>query len=198
MQCVFTPKIPKKLIFPQIVTIVQGTLLTFIPKKVIFPSKCASISSTILTFLPNNPVRTIDIFLYQFVWQMSVMFFYVQMSPMHSLWLNVGRTSAEGVFVFFRISFGYLLETVKILLKIITYTFPLIKCRQDVGRGSFCFFSNFLWISLRNGKNFGKKYYINISPNVPSPFILPCLRIPVPSMNRKPVHVVTLQPNSYK
>ena len=47
------------------------------------------------------------------------------MSPMRALWLNVGRTSAEGVFVFFRISFGYLLDTVKILLKIITYTFPL-------------------------------------------------------------------------
>ena len=52
MQCVFTPKIPKKLIFPQIVTIVQGTLLTFIPKKVIFSSKCASILSTILIFCP--------------------------------------------------------------------------------------------------------------------------------------------------
>ena len=49
-------KIPKKLIFPQIATIIQGTLLTFLPKKVIFSSKCACISSTILTFLPNNPV----------------------------------------------------------------------------------------------------------------------------------------------
>ena len=35
--CVFTPKIPNKLIFPQIATIIQGTLLTFLPKKVIFP-----------------------------------------------------------------------------------------------------------------------------------------------------------------
>ena len=49
-------KFPKKLIFPQIATIIQGTLLTFLPKKVIFSSKCACISSTILTFLPNNPV----------------------------------------------------------------------------------------------------------------------------------------------
>ena len=39
----------------------------------------------------------------------------------------LGRTSAEGALVFFRISFGYLLETVKILLKIITYTFPLTR-----------------------------------------------------------------------
>ena len=38
IQCVFTPKIPKKLIFPQITTIIQGTLLRFLPKKVIFPS----------------------------------------------------------------------------------------------------------------------------------------------------------------
>ena len=34
IQGVFTPKIPKKLIFPQIETIIQGTLLTFQPKKV--------------------------------------------------------------------------------------------------------------------------------------------------------------------
>ena len=49
-------KIPKKLIFPQIVPIIHGTLLTFLPKIVIFSSKCECISSTILTFLPNNPV----------------------------------------------------------------------------------------------------------------------------------------------
>ena len=56
IQCGFTPKIPKKLIFPQISTIIQGTLLTFLPKKVIFSSKCACLSSTNLTFLNNNPV----------------------------------------------------------------------------------------------------------------------------------------------
>ena len=49
-------KIPKKLIFPQIATIIQGTLLTFLPKKLIFSSKCDCITSTILTFLPNNPL----------------------------------------------------------------------------------------------------------------------------------------------
>ena len=54
IQCVFTPIIPKKLIFPQIVPIKQGTSLTLSPKKMIFSSKCACISSTILTFLPNN------------------------------------------------------------------------------------------------------------------------------------------------
>ena len=36
IHCVFTPKIPKKLIFPQIETIIQGTLLTFLQKKVIY------------------------------------------------------------------------------------------------------------------------------------------------------------------
>ena len=36
IQCVFTPKILKKLIFPQIAPRIQGTLLTFLPKKVIF------------------------------------------------------------------------------------------------------------------------------------------------------------------
>ena len=56
LYCVFTPKTPKKLIFPQIATIILGILLTFRPKKVIFSSKCACISSTILTFLPNNPL----------------------------------------------------------------------------------------------------------------------------------------------
>ena len=56
IQCVFTPKTPKKLIFPQIATIIQGTLLTFLPKKVIISSKCAFKSSIILTFLPNKPV----------------------------------------------------------------------------------------------------------------------------------------------
>ena len=56
IQSVFTPKIPKKLIIPQIAHIIQGTLLTFLPKKVIFSSKCTCISSIILTFLPNNPV----------------------------------------------------------------------------------------------------------------------------------------------
>ena len=54
IHCVFTPKIPKKFIFPQIMPIVQGTLLTFLPKQVVFSSKCACISSTILTFLTNN------------------------------------------------------------------------------------------------------------------------------------------------
>ena len=48
-------KFPKSS-FPQIVPIIQGTLLTFLPKKVIIFSKCAFISSIILTFLPNNPV----------------------------------------------------------------------------------------------------------------------------------------------
>ena len=56
IHCVFTQKIPKKIIFPKIMPIIQGTLLTFLPKKVIFSSKCACISSTILTFLPNNPL----------------------------------------------------------------------------------------------------------------------------------------------
>ena len=56
IQCVFTPKIPKKFIFPQIEPIIQGTLVTFLPKKMIFSSKWACISSTILTCLPNNPV----------------------------------------------------------------------------------------------------------------------------------------------
>ena len=42
--------------FPQIATIIQGTLLTFLPKIVIFSSKYACISSNILSFLPNNPV----------------------------------------------------------------------------------------------------------------------------------------------
>ena len=56
IHCVFTKKIPKKFIFPKIMPIIQGTLLTFLPKKVIFSSKCACISSTILTFLPNNAV----------------------------------------------------------------------------------------------------------------------------------------------
>ena len=46
----------QKVHFPQIVPIIQGTLLTFLPKKVIIFSKCAFISSIILTFLPNNPV----------------------------------------------------------------------------------------------------------------------------------------------
>ena len=56
IQCVFTPKIPKKYIFPQIATIIQGTLLTFLPKKLFLSSKCDCISSSILTFLQNNPV----------------------------------------------------------------------------------------------------------------------------------------------
>ena len=56
IHCVFTPIISKKFIFPQIMIIIQGTLLTFLPKKEIFSSKCACISNTILTFLPNNPV----------------------------------------------------------------------------------------------------------------------------------------------
>ena len=53
---IFAPKIPKKLIFPQIANIIQGTLLTFLPKKLIFSSKCDCVSSTILTFLQNNPL----------------------------------------------------------------------------------------------------------------------------------------------
>merc|ERR1712208_198626 len=36
IQCVFTPKISKKLSFLQILTIIQGTLSTFLQKKVIF------------------------------------------------------------------------------------------------------------------------------------------------------------------
>ena len=36
-QCFFTPKITKNFILPQIVTIIQGTLLTFLPKKWVFP-----------------------------------------------------------------------------------------------------------------------------------------------------------------
>ena len=36
IQCVFTQKISKKLIFPQIAPKIQGTLFTFPPKKVIF------------------------------------------------------------------------------------------------------------------------------------------------------------------
>ena len=54
-KCVFTPKILKKFILPQIAPIIRGTLFTFLPKKVIFSSNCACISSTILTFLRNNP-----------------------------------------------------------------------------------------------------------------------------------------------
>ena len=53
--CFYT-KNSQKVHFPQIVPIIQGTLLTFLPKKVIISSKCAFISSIILTFLPNNPV----------------------------------------------------------------------------------------------------------------------------------------------
>ena len=56
IQCVFTPKTPKKLIFPQIATIIQGTLLTFLPKKMSISTKCACILSTIWSFLPNNTV----------------------------------------------------------------------------------------------------------------------------------------------
>ena len=36
-QCVFTTEIPKKLNFPQITSIIQGTLLSFLREKVIFP-----------------------------------------------------------------------------------------------------------------------------------------------------------------
>merc|ERR1712198_471107 len=52
----FYTKNSQKVHFPQIVPIIQGTLLTFLPKKVIISSKCTFISSIILTFLPNNPV----------------------------------------------------------------------------------------------------------------------------------------------
>ena len=52
-QCLFTTKIPIKLIFPQIAPIVQGTSLTFFPKKVIFPKKCLHIEYD-FDFLPNN------------------------------------------------------------------------------------------------------------------------------------------------
>ena len=54
-QCLFTTKIPIKLIFPQIAPIVQGTLLTFFPKKVIFPKKCLHIEYD-FDFLLNNPL----------------------------------------------------------------------------------------------------------------------------------------------
>ena len=50
--CVFTPKILKKLIFPQIALLIKGTLLTFLPKNVIFSSKFDCTSCTILTFYP--------------------------------------------------------------------------------------------------------------------------------------------------
>ena len=40
-----------------------------------------------------------------------------------------------------------------------------------------------------------KKVDAQISPCVPSPFKLPCSRIPVPSTNRKPARVVSLQPD---
>ena len=40
-----------------------------------------------------------------------------------------------------------------------------------------------------------KKVDAQISPSVPSPFKLPCSRIPVPSTNRKPARVVSLQPD---
>ena len=83
--CVFTPKIPKKLMFPQIANIIQCTLLTFlskmifstnehvyralfwlfcpiiycvfrpkIPKKLIFPQIANIIQGTLLTFLPKK------------------------------------------------------------------------------------------------------------------------------------------------
>ena len=59
--------------------------------------------------------------------------------------------------------------------------------------------STFLFpLDILYGTNFSKNNYIRFTPNVPSPFILPCLRIPVPFMNRKPAHVVSLQPDSYK
>ena len=55
IQCVFKPKIPKKLIFPQISTIIQGTLLTFIPKKLFLPQNAPAYRALFL-LLPNNPV----------------------------------------------------------------------------------------------------------------------------------------------
>ena len=48
--CFYTKSL-KKLIFPQIATIIQGTLLTFLPKKVNLFSKCACICS-------KNPIKS--------------------------------------------------------------------------------------------------------------------------------------------
>ena len=54
VQCVFTPKIPKKLFFPQIATIIQGTLLTFLPKKVIFSQNAPAYRTLFRLFCPIN------------------------------------------------------------------------------------------------------------------------------------------------
>ena len=56
IQCVFTPKIPKKVNFSLNCDYNTGHFIDFSHKKVIFSSKCACISSTILTFFPNNPL----------------------------------------------------------------------------------------------------------------------------------------------
>ena len=76
IQCVFTPKIPKKLIFPQIAPIITALywlspkksnfLLKMrnnpvcfspkIPKKLIFPQIVTIIQGTLLTFLPKKVI----------------------------------------------------------------------------------------------------------------------------------------------
>ena len=48
----FSTKIPKKLIFPQIATIIQGTLLTFLPKKVIFSQNSPAYRALLWLFYP--------------------------------------------------------------------------------------------------------------------------------------------------
>ena len=67
IHCDFTPNIPKKLIFPQIATIIQGTLLTFLPKKVIFPQNAPAYRARFrlfcpiihCVFTPKNPKKLI-------------------------------------------------------------------------------------------------------------------------------------------
>ena len=50
--CVFTTKIPKKLIIPQNATIIQGTLLTFLTKKEILPQNAPAYGARFWLFCP--------------------------------------------------------------------------------------------------------------------------------------------------
>ena len=52
IHCVFTPKTPKKLIFPQIVAIIQGTLLTFRPKSDFSPQNAPAYRALFWLFCP--------------------------------------------------------------------------------------------------------------------------------------------------
>ena len=51
-QCVFTSKIPKKLIIPQNATIIQSTLLTFLTKNVILPQNAPAYGARFWLFCP--------------------------------------------------------------------------------------------------------------------------------------------------